>query len=208
MSEPDIDDRLYYPATQRNRDPILKVLRETLPKSGQVLEISSGSGEHGVYFADALPEIQWIPSDPDPECLASIESWRAAHKLPNLSAPLSLDVRDTPWPIKRVDAVVNINMIHIAPWTACLALLRGCAALLDSGGVLYMYGPYRVGGTHTSESNRQFDRGLRERDPSWGVRDLEDVIEQAHLAGFEHQETIPMPANNLSVIYRRTLSDH
>ena len=208
MSEPVIDARLYYPATQRNRDPILQVLREVLPKSGQVLEISSGSGEHGVYFANALPTIQWTPSDPDPECLASIESWRAVHKLSNLDAPLSLDVLDTPWPIQHVDAVVNINMIHIAPWAACLALLRGCAALLDPGGILYMYGPYRVGGSHTSESNRQFDWGLRQRDPTWGVRDLEEVIEQAHTAGFEHQETIAMPANNLSVIYRRILSDH
>ena len=202
MSDFSSDQRLYYPATQRNRDPILSVLHEVLPKKGRALEISSGSGEHAVYFAQALPSIQWVPSDPDPRCLASIESWRRVQPLPNLNSPLRLDVCQT-WSIQHADAIVNINMIHIAPWEACIALFKGCADILPKGGALFMYGPYRIGGEHTSESNRRFDQNLRDQNPQWGVRDLDEVINVAKRVGLSHQGTVEMPANNLSVIYQR-----
>ena len=204
MNDPTTDARLFYPATQRNQTYILEVLRDALPPSGKVLEISSGSGEHGVYFSQALPELRWVPSDPDPRCLASIEAWRHHQVCPNLASPLRLDVCERPWPIDHADAVVNINMIHIAPWEACIALLDGCAALLDEGSPLVMYGPYQIGGEHTSESNWRFDQSLRSRDPRWGVRDLDDVIACARDRGLVHQQTVAMPANNLSVIYRRS----
>ena len=199
------DLRLYYPATQRNREPILEVLRDVLPRTGQVLEISSGSGEHAVYFAQAFPSIQWTPSDPDLRCLSSIDAWRITQSIHNLKPPISLDVCQKSWPMQYADAIVNINMIHIAPWEACLALMKGCATLLDEGGVLFMYGPYKVKGEHTSESNFHFDMNLRDQNPQWGVRDLDKVIEVAHHVGLIHQETRKMPANNLSVIYQRKL---
>ena len=199
------DLRLYYPATLRNREPILEVLREILPSTGQVLEISSGSGEHAVYFAQALSSIQWTPSDPDLRCLASIDAWRKTHTITNLQPPVFLDVCQNSWPMQHADAIVNINMIHSAPWEACLALMKGCATLLDEGGVLFMYGPYKIKGEHTSDSNFYFDMNLRDQNSQWGVRDLDDVIEVAHRVGLIHQETRKMPANNLSVIYQRKL---
>ncbi len=198
------DARRFAPATERNRTAILDVLREVLPDAGCVLEIASGSGEHAVWFARHLPHLQFQPSDPDPVNRASIAAWTAHTAVTNVLEPIALDATDPDWPLPhRPSAVLCINMIHIAPWSATLGLLRGAAAALSSGGVLYLYGPFRRGGTHTSESNAMFDADLRGRNASWGVRDLETVVDAAQAAGFAVPTTIAMPANNQSVFFRR-----
>lgn len=190
-------DRRHAPATQRNREPILAVLRRVLPASGVVLEIASGTGEHAAFVAAALPGVVWQPTDVDPTALPGIASWCA--NVPNVRPPLVLDVTQ-PWPVERADAIVCINMLHIAPWEAGQALLRGAGRVLAPGGVLYLYGPYRRGGAHTAPSNAAFDDTLRAQDPRWGVRDLETVVATAAAAGLRHAETVEMPANNLSVV--------
>jgi SAM-dependent methyltransferase len=198
-----MDARLFAPATRRNRDAILAVLRAHLPERGMVLEVASGSGEHAVHFAAQLPGLVLQPSDPDAEARASIEGWRRATGLPNLRAPLALDVAAATWPIAAADAVLCINMVHIAPWRAADGLMRGAARLLGPGGVLYLYGPYRRGGRHTAPSNAAFDRSLRAQNPDWGVRDLEAVAALAAGAGFAPPLIVEMPANNLSLVFRR-----
>jgi SAM-dependent methyltransferase len=202
MSRPLPAGALTSPAAARNRDPILSVLREVLPERGTVLEIASGSGEHAVHFAAGLPQIAWQPTDLDASARESIAAHRAAAALPNLLAPLALDVHGWPWPVARADAVVAINMIHIAPWTATEALMAGAARVLPSGGVLFLYGPYREHGVHTAPSNAAFDQSLRARDPAWGVRDLGDVTALAARHGLRFERRIAMPANNLSVVFR------
>ena len=147
--------------------------------------------------------MRFVPSDPDPSARDSIEAYRAEAGLANVEAALALDVRETPWPISTCDAVVAINMVHISPWEATLALLDGAAARLPAGGPLVLYGPYRVGGVHTAESNARFDEGLRARDPAWGVRDLEAVLAAAAERGLVESERVAMPANNLTVVLRR-----
>jgi len=196
-----VDPRRHAPATARNRWPILAVLRRVLPPAGLVLEVASGTGEHAAHFATALPEIVWQPSDVDPEALASIAAWAGA--VPNVRSPVLLDVTCEPWPCARADAVVCVNMIHITPWRCTGALLAGATRLLGEGGVVYLYGPYRVGGAHTAPSNADFDASLRARDPAWGVRDLEAVVAEAARCGLALAETVAMPANNLSVVLRR-----
>ncbi len=198
------DPRRYAPATERNRDPILEVLRGILPARGHVLEIASGTGEHVVWLAQRLPTLTFQPSDPDPANRASIAAWIAHEGTSNASAPLALDATDAHWSIPTVpDAILCINMIHIAPWAATLGLMRNAAAALPRGGLLYLYGPYKRGGAHTAPSNVEFDENLRARDPAWGVRDLEVVVETAGNAGLALAETVAMPANNLSVVFRR-----
>jgi cyclopropane fatty-acyl-phospholipid synthase-like methyltransferase len=191
------------PATQRNREPILAVLRRVLPVRGTVLEVASGSGEHAAYFASELPGVTWQPSDADEGARASIEAYRAEAALPNLRAPIRIDARDELWGIERVDAVVSINMIHIAPWAACEGLLRGAARVLPAGGVLFLYGPFKRSGAHTAPSNESFDEGLRAREPSWGVRDLDDVTREADRYAFVREDVVAMPANNLSIVFRK-----
>jgi len=203
-----MDARLYAAATQRNRGPILEVLRRVLPASGALLEIASGTGEHSVWLAAQLPGLVFQPSDPSPEHRASIAAWTASSGLANLRAPLALDVTATDWEgspgIPRdLAAILCINMIHIAPWAAALGLLRGAGAALGLGCPLYLYGAYRRGGEHTAASNAAFDRSLRAQDPDWGVRDLDAVVAAADGAGFALEEVVEMPANNLSVILRR-----
>jgi SAM-dependent methyltransferase len=195
------DARRFAPAAARNREPILDVLRAHLPASGTALEIASGSGEHAVAFAAAFPTLVWQPSDPDPANRASIAAWIAAAGTPNLLPPIDLDATAEIWPLATADAVVCINMIHIAPWAACLGLLRGAARLLAPGGLLYLYGPFKRDGAHTAPSNAAFDESLRARDPAWGVRDLDEVREAAE--GFAPPTVVAMPANNLSVLFRR-----
>jgi hypothetical protein len=197
------DPRIVRPHVARNREPILAVLRRVLPQSGVVLEIASGSGEHMVYFAKELPSLTWQPSDPDLEALASIAAHRADAGLTNLLAPLRLDVTAQSWPIDHADVVMCNNMIHISPWAATEGLMAGAARTLPAGGLLFLYGPYKIGGRHTATSNQVFDEDLRRRDPSWGIRDLADVTALAQRNGFAAPETVPMPANNLSVIFRR-----
>ncbi|MBL8836723.1 MAG: DUF938 domain-containing protein [Alphaproteobacteria bacterium] len=192
------------PAAARNREPILAVLREVLPASGLVLEIASGSGEHAMWFAEALPSITWQPSDGDDGARASIAAWRAKGKLPNLREPVALDAAAPgTWPIARADAVVCINMIHIAPWAAAEGLFAGASRVLPPGGVLFLYGPYREGGRHTAPSNEAFDADLRRRNPEWGVRDLDDVTALAARCGFTLARRVAMPANNLSVVFAK-----
>jgi SAM-dependent methyltransferase len=194
---------LHAAATERNRDPILEVLRGVLPPTGLVLEIASGTGQHVAYFARALPALRWQPSDPSAAHLESIRAWSAASGANNVAPPLLLDVEHLPWPVAQADAVVSINMIHIAPWSAARALFQGAARLLPVAGVLYLYGPFKRGGRHTAPSNERFDERLRGEDPRWGVRDLDELAVLATSVGFEPAEIIAMPANNLSLVYRR-----
>lgn len=192
---------LHFPATQRNREPILRALKEILPSSGTVLEIASGSGEHTAYFAARFPDLTWQPSDRDPACLASIAAHSEAADAPNVLPPLQLDVGKQPWPIASANAVICINMIHIAPWSTCQNLLGGALSVLPPGASLYFYGPFKRNGEHTAPSNEAFDHSLRAQDPSWGIRDLGEVTDAAE--GFSLDRVIEMPANNLSVILRR-----
>jgi SAM-dependent methyltransferase len=198
-----IDPRRYAPATQRNRDAILAVLARQLPARGLVLELASGSGEHIVHFAAALPGLVFQPSDPDAAARASIDGWAAAAGCGNLRPAIAIDAAAPRWPIEAADAVLCINMIHIAPWAAAEGLVRGAARILAPGGLLYLYGPYRREGRHTAASNAAFDRELRASNPAWGVRDLEAVAALAASAGFSPPLVETMPANNLSLSFRR-----
>ena len=202
MSEPS-DPRLYHPHVARNREPILDVLRRALPARGLVLEVASGSGEHAAFFANGLPSVSWQPSDMDAKALASVAAFQANSGAPNLLAPLRLDVTAAQWPIERADAIVNCNMIHISPWAACEGLIAGAERILPVGGILYLYGPYRIDGRHTAPSNEEFDANLRGRNAAWGIRDLGEVTALATRHGLTLVETVQMPANNLSVIFRR-----
>ena len=203
MSEPS-DPRLYHPHVARNREPILDVLRRALPARGLVLEVASGSGEHAAFFANGLPSVSWQPSDMDAKALASVAAFQANSGAPNLLAPLRLDVTAAQWPIERADAIVNCNMIHISPWAACEGLIAGAERILPVGGILYLYGPYRIDGRHTAPSNEEFDAYLRGRNAAWGIRDLGEVTALATRHGLTLVETVQMPANNLSVIFRRS----
>lgn len=191
------------PATARNREPILAVLRQVLPDAGTVLEIASGTGEHAVYFARELPHLVWQPSDPGAEARASVTAWAAEAGLGNLRPPLAIDAATGDFGIPGLAAVVAINMVHISPWSATQGLIAGAAAALPAGGILLLYGPYRQGGRHTAPSNAAFDAELRAQDPRWGVRDLEAVTDLAVAAGLVPDKIVPMPANNLCVAYRR-----
>jgi len=202
------DARAFAPATGRNREPILAVLAALLPPSEgprRVLEIASGTGEHAAFFAAHLPHLRWQPSDPDPAALASIAAWREHAGTPdNLAAPIRLDVTAL-WPAELgpVDVVFCANMIHIAPWQACLGLFHGAAEALVAGGMLILYGPFAEGGRHTAPSNEAFDASLRARDSRWGVRDVDDVSALATVAGFALEARHAMPANNLILVFRR-----
>jgi SAM-dependent methyltransferase len=203
MAPSPFEAALLSPTVARNRDPILAVLRRVLPASGVVLEIASGTGEHAVHFAAGLPHLTWQPTDIDAAALRSIEARRAAAGLTNLLPVREFDVTAAPWPALRADAVVCINMIHIAPWRAAERLVTGAAHLLSPGCVLFLYGPFKENGAHTAPSNAAFDASLRANDPQWGVRDLGDVAALAGQHGFDLVERVAMPANNLSVVFRR-----
>lgn len=191
------------PAAARNRQPILDVLQPRLPARGLVLEIASGTGEHVVHYAAARPGLVFQPSDPDAGARASIDDWVRTLGLDNVRPALEIDVTKSTWPVERADAVLCCNMIHIAPWEAAVGLVTGAASLLPSGGPLFLYGPYRRGGRHTSPSNEAFDSDLKRRNSAWGVRNLEDVIELAESRGFSAPEIVEMPANNLSLLFKR-----
>ena len=194
-----------WPAPERNKGPILEVLTRVFPRTGRALELSSGSGQHAVHFAAAFPELEWTPSDLDPENLASIQAWVREVQLPNLREPMRIDVLESEWGVaaQTMDAVFNANMIHIAPWSCCLGMLRGVGQVLKPGGVFVLYGPFRIAGAHTAPSNESFDAGLRARDPSWGVRDLEAVTQEAERHGLVFEQRVEMPANNQSLVFRR-----
>jgi len=195
---------LMSPSTARNREPILYVLKSRLPLRGLVLEIAAGSGEHAVYNAAALPDLQWRPTDADDEALASIAAWRDHAGLPNLLPPLRLDAADpAAWPVERAEAVVSINMVHISPWSATEGLMVGAGRVLPSGGVLFLYGPYVERDVETAPSNLAFDESLRRRNPAWGLRPLDEVTALASAQGLALSERIAMPANNLSLVFRK-----
>ena len=198
------DPRLSSPAVFRNRGPILDILRDVLPTQGVVLEVASGSGEHISYFAERLPTLGWQPSDPSPAARASIAAWTAAEGLTNVRPPLDLDASALPWPLSAADAILAINMVHISPWAATQGLLREAARLLPSGGLLYLYGPFIQAGIPLAPSNAAFDADLRDRNVAWGLRDLAAVEAAAAKSGLQVEAVLPMPANNLSVIVRRT----
>jgi SAM-dependent methyltransferase len=199
------DRRRHAPAAARNQAPILEVLRRVLPDEGSVLEIGSGSGQHVTAFAGALPELVWQPSDVAPDNLASIAAWAAETPQPNLRAPLRLDAARPRWPgvePASFDAVLCINVIHIAPWAVCQGLVTGAATALKRPGLLVLYGPYQRGGRHTAPSNEAFDRMLKKQDPRFGVRDLGGVETEAARSGFRLAKVVEMPANNLTVVFR------
>lgn len=200
---PHDDSRQFAPATQRNREPILAVLRDVLPAEGLVLEVASGSGEHAVHFAAAFPDLVFQPSDPDPAALASIDAWARDSGLPNLKPAMRLDATAREWPLARAGAILCINMIHISPWAATEGLIRHAAELLATGAPLYLYGPYRQSGVALAPSNAVFDDSLRRRNPKWGLRELDAVAALAADAGFGGPQVTAMPANNLSVVFRR-----
>jgi SAM-dependent methyltransferase len=201
--EKQADGKWFIHSAERNKGPILDILARVLPSQGVVLEVASGTGQHVLHFAKALPGLAWQPSDPDPELRESIALRAKEQQLPNVNRPIDLDVTRLPWPLQTADAVVCINMIHVAPWSATLALLDGTKALLPTQHVLFLYGPYRRFGQHTSKSNEQFDSDLRAHDPEWGLRDLEAVSEAAASSGFVLAEVVEMPANNFSLIFKR-----
>lgn len=191
------------PAAERNKQPIADVLARVLPPTGLVLEIASGTGQHAEHFARAFPSLTWQPSEPEAEALAILTERVRRAALPNLRAPLELDVHEPPLLRGTVAAVVCINMIHIAPWWACAALLLHAERWLAPGAPLVLYGPFKRGGKHTAPSNAAFDADLRARDREWGVRDLDDVVALARRHSLELVEVVAMPANNFSVVLRR-----
>ena len=195
--------RLHAPATARNRDPILAVLAEHLPRHGRVLEIASGSGEHALHFAGHLPGLTWLPSDPDPAARASIDAWARDGGLANLEPARALDVLVPDWPAIDADAIVCINMIHIAPSRATPALFDHAARILSAGAPLLLYGPYRRRDRELEPSNVAFDLELKRRNPDWGLRELETVVATAAESGFDPAIVIAMPSNNLSLVFRR-----
>jgi hypothetical protein len=221
------DNRQFAPATGRNRDAIAAVLQRVLPKTGLVVEIGAGSGEHAAYFAPRFPGLAWQPTEPDADGRASIKAWAEAANVANLRPPLDLDVTRAVWPVTEADAVFCANMIHIAPWQCCLGLMAGAGRILTprggdgdwgfrgtppapeadrdqkKAGVLVLYGPFKRDGEHTAPSNADFDAGLKSRDPAWGVRDLSEVTEAALDNGLALEQTVDMPANNLMAIFRR-----
>lgn len=197
------DARRYAPSAARNRDAILMTLSPYLPVSGSVLEVASGSGEHIVHFAAAHPLLTFQPSDPDPDGRASTDAWARHLRLTNVAPAMELDVAQSVHASVRADVVICINMIHIAPWQAAIGLMRNAASVLQKGGILYLYGPYRRNGEHTSPSNAAFDTDLKSRNPAWGIRDLEAVATLARDHGFSVPNVEAMPANNFSLIFVR-----
>lgn len=190
------------PAAARNVGFIGDVLADWLPKSGLVLELSSGTGEHALAFARRFPDLEWQPSDIDPAAIASIEAWR--HEGPdNLFAPLEIDTSAADWPVDRADAVLSVNMAHISPFKATLGLLDGAARLLPEGGPLIFYGPWLADDIETAPSNLAFDESLKSRDSQWGLRRVEDVAAQAARRGLVYVDRREMPANNLMLLFRR-----
>ena len=204
-----MDNRLFFPATNRNKNCIADVLSRIIRKNGSILEIGSGSGEHGVAFQKRFPEIVWQTSDPDLIHRKSISSWIKYEELNNkMPQPITLNVENIPWkiPLKLVDSlqgIVSINMIHVARWTSTKALFRESGRLLRKGQYLILYGPFKICNKHTSQSNSLFDNSLRMQNELWGIRNLEEVSLEAEKNGFYQEDKISMPANNFSIIYRK-----
>ncbi|ODH00381.1 SAM-dependent methyltransferase [Nostoc sp. KVJ20] len=212
------DARQYAPATECNREPILEVVLQVLPGSGTILEIASGTGEHAVFFASKLSDYIWLPTDANPQARASITAWTEHFGCNNVYPPQYLDVREPVWAVEKgevsqwlkqepITTIVNINMIHISPWSACLGLMAGAGRILAAGGILYLYGPFKQDGEHTTPSNVAFDEYLRVQNPEWGVRNLDDVVAAARAEHFTLKQTYQMPANNLSIVFERSVNE-
>jgi len=201
------DARLHAPATARNRDVILDVLKRHLPETGSLLEIAAGTGEHAAHMAGHFPGLHWQPTDIDPRHLDSIDAWRSHVGHRNILPARHFNLLEGDWPLDHLPAplaaVMAANLIHISPWAVAEALVSGAGQALAAGGTLYLYGPYKRGNEHTSESNEAFDASLKERDPAWGVRDMEVVMDLAAEAGFSAPEIVPMPANNFSLVFKK-----
>ncbi len=205
-----LDRRRYAPATQRNREPILAILQQVLPPTGTILEISSGTGEHAIFMAPQLAPRAWLPSDPNPDARASIAAWQQAAPCANLHPPIDLDASSSEWSVESdesfklepITAIVNINMVHIAPKSAYLGLMAGASRILPNKGILYLYGPFKQGGEHTAPSNAAFDASLQAQNPEWGIRDLAEITAAAETHNLHLHKIFPMPANNLSVIFQ------
>lgn len=203
------DARQFAPATTRNREAILAVLDRVLPDQGTILEIGSGSGEHAIYFAPRLAGRHWLPSDAAPDKRMSIAAWMQAEPADNILKPVNINTTEHHWTIERVIptprivAIFSANMIHIAPWRACLGLMAGAGRILKPGQILVLYGPFFREGVQTAASNESFDDRLQVENPEWGLRDLEVVADAAASQGLDLAEVVEMPANNLSVIFRR-----
>ncbi|HAU21101.1 MAG TPA: SAM-dependent methyltransferase [Erythrobacter sp.] len=190
------------PATERNREPIAEVLQSELPNSGLLLEIASGTGEHGFYLASRFPNIDWQPSDPDPDALASIAAWRNEYRGANLREPMAIDATSSSWPVEKADAMLCINMVHISPWEAAQGLFAGAGRLLRAGAPLILYGPYFEQNVETASSNLSFDDWLKARNPRWGLRDTADIDALAALHELYRTARYTMPANNIMLVYR------
>lgn len=197
-------DLVCWPAPERNKEPILEVLRRVLPASGTVLEVASGTGQHIAHFAASLPELDFQPSDVSDEHLAQLEARVESLRLPNLRRPIRLDASLRPWSVGSAAAVYCANMMHIAPWQATLDLFAGAGEVLALGAPLVTYGPYAHHGEHVSESNAEFDQSLRGRNADWGVRDIAELEQVARARGLVLEEQVAMPANNFTLIWRRT----
>ena len=200
------DARIFSPSASRNREPIFNILKSFLPQDARVLEIASGTGEHGAFACQARPDLRWRPSDLDADSRASQAAWAKALGLDNFLPPLTIDACKQDWGVvdeAPYEALVCINMIHISPWEAGLGVIRGAGRYVKPGGVLFFYGAFMRDGRHTAPSNEEFDRSLKTRDPSWGVRDISDVAAVAAKPGFALEKTVDMPANNMCVIFRK-----
>jgi SAM-dependent methyltransferase len=195
--------KAHAPAAARNREPIAEILRDVLPSEGVVLEIASGTGQHAVHFARLFPALTWQPTDRDEEALESIAGRGEEAGLDNLLPPLLLDAAASDWPVTAADAVLCINMVHISPWEATLGLMRGAGSLLSPGAPLVLYGAYIRDEVPTAPSNLAFDESLRARSPQWGLRTLEAVRAEAEKNGFAFDRLFEMPANNLTVVFRK-----
>ncbi len=203
VDDPTPDDQKHAPATMRNRDAIVDVLRRILPDRGTVLEIASGTGEHAVFFGQKFPDISFQPSDPDPECCRSIAAWTKRAEARNVLSPMQLDALATDWDIEHPDALICINMIHISPWEASIGLFEKAAKLLAPGAPLFLYGPYFQEGIEPAQGNLDFERSLKSRNLQWGIRDVADIDTLADETGFARESLIEMPANNISLVYRK-----
>jgi (2Fe-2S) ferredoxin len=197
----------YASATEKNRQPILEILKKSIPPTGNILEVASGSGEHSLFFAPHFPQQKWIPSDKEKECLDSIKAWRQDCLTDNLQSPLMIDVVESNWyqglTNENINAIVCINMIHISPWETCLGLMTGAGKILPPDGILYLYGAYKINNQHTAPSNQEFDWYLRSQNSAWGVRNLDDVVEVAEKKDLIFEKKVSMPSNNFSLIFRK-----
>ena len=204
------DQRMFSPAVARNSAPILAVLKRVLPADGVVLEIGCGTGEHAVHFAGALPNLTWLPSDPDADSRASTASWIKFTGLSNVLPPLDIDVCANAWGVEQTapfDAIVSLNMVHISPWAASLGLFAGAGRLLRVGGLLFLYGAFMRDGVHSAPSNAAFDASLKALNPSWGVRDIAELERVGESSGLSLRETIEMPANNMSLVFSSVVGE-